>query len=412
MSAVWLPEAKVAFLNSSAAQEALAQLGALPLRDQDTLAAVTALRRTFSADEAALLLQQAQLRRRAGAKFPHAERMYFVEEALEQATAYPIAEMRAGMLAAYSASGAWLDLGCGVGGDLLAMGAQRTAIGYELDPLRATYARANVAAVGMSGQIAVRCEDWVAALHAGSLPPAAAAFVDPARRIQGSGASRKRVFSLHQMEPPIETVQRLARRVPLVAVKVAPGVQNEEIPAECSVQFVSHDGVCKECVLWFGFPSARRWASVHDGVQWHDLDASGNAPLQGMLAAGMLLYEPDPAMIRAGALAELCLLLDAWQFDAQIAYLVSLAEEKRSRAAPFVTCFRVCEVHPFSLRLLNQRLAALGAGRVELKKRGFPVEPESLRSKLKLVRGGGEVTVIFTRRGDEHLMLLCERVDA
>lgn len=76
---------------------------------------------------------------------------------------------------------------------------------------------------------------------------------------------------------------------------------------------------------------------------------------------------------------------------------------------PFATPFRLLEVLPFSLKRLNQRLAAHVAGAVELKKRGFPLEPETLRARLKLQRGGRALVVLLTRRGDEHWMLLAER---
>jgi hypothetical protein len=93
-------------------------------------------------------------------------------------------------------------------------------------------------------------------------------------------------------------------------------------------------------------------------------------------------------------------------FDPQIAYLVSAQPVQD----PLVHSFAVHEVHRFSLKVLNRRLQALGIGEVELKKRGFPVEPETLRPQLKLAAGGRRAVVIFTRRGDERLMLLAERV--
>jgi hypothetical protein len=54
-------------------------------------------------------------------------------------------------------------------------------------------------------------------------------------------------------------------------------------------------------------------------------------------------------------------------------------------------------------------LGALGVARVELKKRGFPQEPESLRPRLKLQRAGRNAVVLLTRRGDEHVMILGRR---
>ncbi len=69
-------------------------------------------------------------------------------------------------------------------------------------------------------------------------------------------------------------------------------------------------------------------------------------------------------------------------------------------------------MHRFSLKLLNRRLAARGVGQVELLKRGFPQEPESLRPRLKLTPGGAAGVVIFTRRGDEHWMLIGRRLSS
>ena len=84
----------------------------------------------------------------------------------------------------------------------------------------------------------------------------------------------------------------------------------------------------------------------------------------------------------------------------------------------YAQAFAIEEIHPFALKLLNQRLQALGVARVELKKRGFPVEPEALRPRLKLARQGRDAVVIFTRildrsaaaRSDEHYMLIGRRL--
>jgi hypothetical protein len=100
--------------------------------------------------------------------------------------------------------------------------------------------------------------------------------------------------------------------------------------------------------------------------------------------------------------------LEAHLFDRQIAYLVS----PHLRLDPLVHSFAIEEINPFSLKLLNQRLKALQVGQVELKKRGFPVEPEQLRPQLKLQPGGRAAVIIFTRQGDERLMLIGRRCGA
>ncbi len=400
-------ESVVDFLLSAHAAETLALLAQRELASHNQLSLLTALRVTFSAEQAADLLTLATTRQRAAAKFPDAARLFFTPEALEQATAWPIAQQRAAHLCSHAPPGPVLDLGCGIGGDTLALARQRPVIAYESDPLRLRFAQANAAALGLAGQVEFRLADWTVELTADRLPPAAAAFADPARRAEG-----RRLFGLEQMIPPLSLLLRLQARIPALAVKVAPGVADNEIPPGCAVEFISHERTCKEAILWFG-PLAEgggRRASVYDGAGWHTIEASLVAPPLGVLAVGHYLHEPDPAVIRAGPFAELCAMLDAHLFDPQIAYLVGPRRAEGNGAAPFVQSFLIEEIHPFSLKILNRRLQALGVGQVELKRRGPPIEPESLRPRLKLVDGGRPAVAILTRRGDARLLLLARRV--
>jgi SAM-dependent methyltransferase len=320
-----------------------------------------------------------------------------------------VARHRAARLHHLAPPGDFLDLGCGIGGDLLALAQHRPMHAYELDPTRAALAAYNVdniKNVFSLHPVSLHVADWTAALVAGALPSAGAAFADPARRT----AQGKRVFSLHAMQPALAVLLALQAQVTALAVKAAPSVRDAEIPPGCSVEFVSHGGVCKEAVLWFGplAGDAPRWASVHDGESWHTLESRGAPPPLGAFDAGDWLYEPDPAVLRAGAIAELCAQLDAHLFDAEIGYLLATTQ----RPTPFARAFRVLERHSFSLKVLNARLAALGVGTVEIKKRGFPMEPETLRPRLRLTPGGPPAVIFLTRRGRDHWMLLAERAPA
>jgi hypothetical protein len=208
---------------------------------------------------------------------------------------------------------------------------------------------------------------------------------------------------------------------------------------DCGVEFTGHAGACKEAVLWFG-PLAihRRWATVHEAGLWHKIVAEevtstkapanvGNMGPTGQrivkmetaqkpesaigatpideLTAGKILYEPHPAVIRAGAFAELCRQLDAQLIDPHIAYLLSASLHEH----PLTQSFRLLEVHPFSLKQLNRRLQVLGVGEIELKKRGFPMEPEQIRKRLKLIEGGSKAVLLIMRYGQSHIMILAER---
>ncbi len=391
-------DAVVDFLLAPSTQLLFDALATQPLDDSQLLPTLARLRRQLPAPFAAALVDQARLRRRAVAKFGAASQMFFVAEALEQATAEEPARQRAAQLDRLAPAGPLLDLGCGIGGDLLALARYRAVLAYELDPLRARFAAANVAAAGLADRVTVHACDWTTA----PLPPAAAAFVDPARRHAG-----RRTFDLHGLQPPLEAVLHLRRQIDCLAVKVMPSVQEQELPTDCRVEFVSHQGTCKEAVLWFGRPDApARWASVHRSDGWHSLANDGSCPPLGPLEPGMVLYEPDPAVIRSGALGPLCARIGGHLFAAAIAYLVAPQWHEQ----PFAQTFAVEEVHRFTLKLLNRRLNALQIGTVELLKRGFPQEPEALRPRLQLPPGGKSAAVLLTRRGDEHWMILGHRL--
>lgn len=412
----------VDFLLSAAGRNAADALAHADLSEAQRLPLLSALRRSYPAEQAGALLSLARLRQKAAAKFPHAERLFLVAEALEQATAWPIAQRRAALFDQHALPGPLLDLGCGLGGDLLALAGRRPVIAYETDPVRIRFAQANAEALGVPQRVEFRQADWTAEMAAGRLPSAAAAFADPARRM-----NERRVFSLHDLQPPLQALLQLQPQLPLLGVKVMPGLDLDELAqalspellGRCCVEFISHAATCKEAVLWFGeptlwpvgplastSPAIARMASVHSGAEWHTLAASGAPPPVGELSVGQYLHEPDPAVIRAGAFAELCTQLEAHLFDQQIAYLVSSAH----KAHPLTQAFQIEEILPFGLKQLNRRLQARQIQTVEIKKRGAPIEPEQMRARLKTVSSGRDAVIIFTRRGDERLILLCRRV--
>ena len=282
----------VEFLLSAEGRAAAAQLVAVD--DDHLLAELVHLRRRFTPEQAGALVALARLRRRAANKFPHSQQLFFTNTALEQATAYPIAAHHAAHLRQHAPAGPVLDLGCGIGGDTLALAEHRPVIAYEIDPLRLRLAEANVEAMGLAGRVEFRQADWTAEMSGGRLPQAAAAFADPARRI-----GEQRVYKLDQIQPPIHLLLQLQAQIPALGVKIMPGVDKAEIPPDCGVEFISHEGTCKEAVLWFGPLAAHPiWASVHTPSRWHTLTATTPPPL-GPLRAGMTLHEPDPAVIRA-----------------------------------------------------------------------------------------------------------------
>ena len=114
-----------------------------------------------AADLAAAATTQAVLRARAAAKLgPGAERLFLTPDGLQQATRPEISVRRAARLADVlqdrrpTGGGAptVMDLGCGIGADLLAFAAAGLDVaGVDLDPVTAAMAAANLAAAGTGG---------------------------------------------------------------------------------------------------------------------------------------------------------------------------------------------------------------------------------------------------------------------
>jgi hypothetical protein len=134
------------------------------------------------------------------------------------------------------------------------------------------------------------------------------------------------------------------------------------------------------------------------------LDAEPPADVR---APGAYLYDPDPAVGRAGLVRALAADLEAWQLAEEVAYLCS----DRARETPFARRFRVLEVQPYSERAARDALAMAGSGRVDVMRRGAPVDTNALERRLNARLPGGEPvhTLALTRIEGRISMLLCER---
>ena len=407
----------VEFLLSDQAGRELIELADADL--SDSLRLVTRLRKRFSRAEAAALLDQGVLRRSAGphggGKFPQAERMFFIDEALEQASSRAVAVYRAGLLVEHGVR-VVADLGCGIGADSIAMAeAGLRVVAVELDPVRARLAAVNVAALGLAERVQVSCADWTTLDFAGPMA-VDAAFVDPARRVASAdrGRDRRRVFSLHEMVPPLSAIRSLMAQVPDVLVKVAPGVDLDEVPADAAVTFIAEGIHLKEALLSFGTlrSAARRQAVVLPGphvfvvgaeVRRGALRALRRFDIPDIRTVQDVLYEPNPAVLRAGLVRDLGRRLHAGQLDAEIAYLTG----DDVVPTPFARAWPVERDGPFNLKELNRWLREAGVGRVIVKKRGSPIDPDAFRRRLKTTRGGPEKTVFVTQARGKPWMVLC-----
>ncbi|MER5179591.1 methyltransferase domain-containing protein [Streptomyces sp. NPDC002896] len=355
------------------------------------LTVATRLRREHPAALVSAAIGQARLRQRAAAKFGAADagRMFFTPNGVEQATRASVATYRADRFAALGVRSV-ADLCCGIGGDAIALArAGISVLAVDRDPLTCAVARANAEALGLDGLIEVREAD-VTEVDTGSYD---AVFVDPARR-----GGRGRVFDPEAYSPPLSWAIGAARTAPRAALKIAPGIPHETIPADAAAEWISDHGDVKEAVLWFGTEPGTVRATLLPGPR--SLTGRG-LPDPEVRPVGRYLYEADGAVIRAHLVAEVAQDVGGGLIDETIAYVT--ADELRPTA--YATAYEITDQLPFNVKRLKALLRERGVGILTVKKRGSAVEPEELRRKVR-PQGPNSATVFLTRVAGAPTMLV------
>lgn len=386
------------FILSPAGRAVLDEVAAEPLTPDTRLATAARLRERLGPDRAGVVLEMALLRQRATRKFSRAGHMFFTRDGLEQATAEAVARHRA---ARYAAAGLdrVADMGCGIGGDALALAvAGCDVIAIDREYAHLTLARANAAAYDAGDRV------WPLLADLTELPSPAvdAFFFDPARRTPSGPrlAPGRRLRSVEEYRPPLSLIDAWRPRVPDGAVKVSPGIDYNELPPDAEAEFVSLGGEVKEAVLWFGAlrsDAGRRATVLPAGVTLTDRE-NGEVEIAPPRAC---LYEPDGAVIRAHLVGQLAQLIGATLLDPEIAFLTTDAP----LTTPFATGYLIEDHFPFQLKRLRHALRERDVGAVTIKKRGSPLDPDTLRASLRL-RGSEHRFLFLTRVAGRHTVML------
>jgi SAM-dependent methyltransferase len=360
-------------------QRLLAELGREPITHENHLRVASELRRRVRAELASAIIETLVLRQRAASKFGRASDMYFTREALEQASAEIVSAHRARR---YERAGFTqvADLGCGIGGDALSLSAISDVVGVDWSPLRLAMAQENLRAYSRGRHFHPLQADLIEL----SPLPVEALFADPGRRDEYG----RRIFSVHEYRPPLGTFEAWLGKVENQGIKVSPGIDYAQIPADTEIEFISVKGGVREGVLWYGdlrTGAGRRATLLPDGVTLADdpVDPIAISEPKGYL------FEPDGAVIRAHLVEQLAHRLEATKIDDDIAYLTA----SRRQASPFARCYTLEDAMPFQLKRLRQYLRERNVGRLTIKKRGSPLDPDTLRKQLRLQ--GDEERVIF-----------------
>ncbi|HRY09266.1 MAG: hypothetical protein H6528_09415 [Actinobacteria bacterium] len=298
-------------------------------------------------------------------------------DGIQQATPPAVAARRAQRLAE-SGVRTIVDAGCGIGVDSWAFAkAGLHVIAYEVDPVTAAVARANLPEV-----VDVRHGDATTA----ELPADAALYVDPARRLQHRDAQGRpiRVHDPQRWSPPWSWVLGQAHDRPVVA-RIRPG--HRDLPENIEWHCSSIGRSLVDATAWFPpLAAVPRRASVFQNDGWHEV--AGSPESAGIGEAGAYIVDPDPAIVRSGLVGNVAHLVGGRLLDPRLAFIT-------------------CDDHPpqwvgRSMRVVEQTsikgIAAscrrLGIDSATLWARGFDTLPRTG------VRHGQRAIVVAARIGD------------
>lgn len=329
----------------------------------------------------------------------------------EQSTSWPLAQWHASLVRKPDAT--VVDLTAGLGIDAYAMacrGCRVTAV--ERDPEVAAALSRNYAGVAGFEAVCADCREYVRTCgrHFDVI------FIDPARR----DAAGRRVFALDGCEPDVTAMLPDLRRIcDTLIVKASPMLDVAHtlrlMPDAHQVIALGTTTECKELdvVCRFDVPAPEqpliRAVTVNAGGVVSDFaftraDEAAAEPRYGVPRPGDYVYDPYPAVMKAGALklpgclnglSKLHANTHLW-FGPQ-----ELTDFPGHR-------FRVVEVLPYASKHIKRYAAA--HPRVNVTARNFDVVADALRRKLGVTDASDQRLFAVTGPDGAKYLITCENV--
>lgn len=354
------------------------------------------LRKSYSDEVVRAALSIYELRIRASSKFEHATSMWFDRQRLEQATSELIASHKAKRFQQLQSDDAILDMCCGIGGDAIALAQVANVVGIDIDSIAVKMAQWNCEAYG----VADRFTGTVANIEDVDVDQQLV-HIDPDRR----SASGKRSLRLEGYQPNLDFLQELQQRARGGAMKVGPASNFGGKFPGAEMELISLNGECKEAVVWFGELAGNtetRATALPDGAT---LTGDPLSAYVDITEPQTYIYNPDPAVVRAGLIDVLAESLQLCRLDPAEEYLTA----SRLVSSPFLQAFELVESLPFQQKLLRQYFRNSHFGQLDIKIRHLKTDVEKLRKQLPLP-GDQPGVLILVKNENKTRALVCQRV--
>lgn len=236
-------------------------------------------------------------------------------------------------------------------------------------------------------------------------PSSSAIFLDPARR-DGHGG---KVFRLEDCTPDLtQLYPALMERCQVLMLKLSPMLDISEalrhLPDACEVHVVAVRGEVKELlVVCQKDASPLRMCAINlkgeAFVFSPQEETEAVCPMAESVAEGLFLYEPNAAVMKAGAF-RLVGQRFGLQKAAQSTHLY-LSAQKQEDFPGRIFCVKQV--------LAKQEMKALAGLQLNIICRNYPLRPDELKKKLR-TRDGGTDYVLAFRLADKPVLVLCSRL--
>jgi len=320
--------------------------------------------------------------KKALSKHSKAKKLHYREEDIRWATPEQVAAYRAERLKCKVI----VDIGCGIGFQSFAFAKTcKKVYAVEIDTEKIKLAEKNAQELGIKN-IEFIHGDALSDKVIKQLQEVEIVFCDPERLPEES----KR--SIATIKPSIpELLKKYSSLTENIAIEFPP--QITEIPSDCEREYLSVDGALNRLTLYFGaLQKCARSAVIIPGKQ--KLCSAEEASLEEKDELDLYLYEADPAVVKAGLLAELSQKTKAKLYSSEKA--VFFTSDNNVKSLFFKNSFKVIEVCKQEDHEILAALHKHDAGKVILRMSVDPQEYWDVRKKIESkLRGTKTYALIY-----------------
>lgn len=237
-------------------------------------------------------------------------------------------------------------------------------------------------------------------------------FIDPARR----GAGDSRVYNIRDCQPDlVEIMPMLRKHTGRVVAKLSPMLDVTQTLRDLkdvrTLYIVGDNTECKELLADIQFDMTDRDVEIcvvgKSEFRFTLAEEQAAATRFGVPVTGDYIYEPSPAMMKAGAFRLLSQRYDvaALSVNTHVYFSVVLHPDFPGRV------YRADAVLPYSSSVIK-RFAANYPDVNEVAVRNFDMTAEALRTKIKVRKTGGRRVIgVSDENGMRHLLVVSKLTD-